>query len=188
MNKSTTKLVLIALSAAVLMGLGYLAYAEANEEPTGSSAKTDSTQVTETQQPAPEEPEANGSISGSFTYPSESIPTNMAACIENYQTKEFIACSEVQVKDEDRFIYGVGYEISVPAGEYVVYVDQGDTRAYFNGYSAQVTKEGGWPNYDSSKCESDYQPTIVTVEPGKESANITLADWYFEVECASANQ
>ena len=181
MDKSTSKLVLVVGLLTVVLGVAYL-FAAREEKKQEPQANQQSQEIAQSQDQPKDATEANGKISGSFTYPGEKIPSEMAACVENAKTKEKVACSDEQIKDNERFIYGAGYEISVPVGEYYVYVDQGSSKAYYNGYMADVSKES-WPEYDSNKCKTEYQPLLVTVEAGKTTENVTLADWYFETEC-----
>ncbi len=177
MNEKTTRNLLTTLVVLVAAGLIYFLALNVDDEPVPRQSANSQTT------PAQEPVETDGKIAGSFTYPGESIPSEMSACVEDSVTREKIVCSEQQIKDDERFIYGVGYEVTVPAGKYYVYVDQGDTKAYFNGYTARVDKEDGWPDYDNNKCKSEYQPIVVTVEAGKTTDGATLADWYYEANC-----
>lgn len=182
MNEKTTRNLLITLVVLVLTGLTYFVVSDAGSN-NQKAQNNDVATVAQEETTEPKETAIKGKISGSYTYPGEKIPQAMRACAEDSETRQKVACASEQIVDEQRFIYGAGYEIELDPGKYYVYVDQGETKAYFNGYAAQVTKEDGWADYDASKCKTDYQPSLVTVEAGKETADTVVADWYYEANC-----
>lgn len=135
--------------------------------------------------PMPKKPKPiNGTIRGSLTYPGSSIPSSLHACAKNQVTgKEY--CSNGQISD-DSFIYGKGYEISVPAGKYIVYsagipdspVASGTS--YYNSYMQSFVATGNWPEYPSCAV---IKTLDIAVAAGETTQDIAIGDWYHEGEC-----
>jgi hypothetical protein len=186
----SNKALKLGLSIAVIIALvvGFLWLKPDDMRPASQASVGDQKQETPNQQKdtSQSQPE-KGSISGSFTFPSSTVPADLVACAED-MSGEKVVCSESQLKD-GKYIYGVGYELSLPAGEYYVYATTGDEliRAYYNQYSASVTPDGEWPEYDTSKCQPSDAKLAVKVADGQSTENITLADWYFETSCSNTN-
>jgi len=116
------------------------------------------------------QPRDNGGlITGSLSYPSEGLPPDLQVCAENLATKE-INCTEEKIRDE-KYIYGLGYQLEVPAGKYFVYALtdwRKGYRAYYSEFVACGLKEN---------CLS-HQPLVVQVNPGKTTSSINPWDWH----------
>lgn len=130
--------------------------------------------LTSPETPEPEQPStesavqtATGTITGSISFPSEVIPP-MEVCAEDIATKEQI-CSDQMLKDP-KYQYGVGYEITVPAGEYHVFatLPNDPYQAYYNEFVKCGLK---------ATCTS-HEPVSVKVSAGQTITNIDPQDWY----------
>ena len=112
----------------------------------------------------------NATISGSVSYPSEYIPETMIVCAENNLTAEEY-CSEGLIEDNS-YMYGYGYELSVPAGAYYVYAIVPDFDPNYKAYYNEYVTCGL-----SVECES-HDPILVTLLPGQSATEIDPMDWY----------
>lgn len=110
-----------------------------------------------------------GIIEGSLSFPSQGIPSDMEICAQNWISQETI-CTKNHIENS-KYIYGVGYTLEVPEGEYYVYA----TVSSFDGYKAYYNK------YVTCglkyECQ-DTTPIIVKVEEGKTVSGIDPHDWY----------
>lgn len=110
-----------------------------------------------------------GIIRGSVSFPSQGIPEGMVVCAVPTDQQPSICTSELLEGD---FTYGLGYELQLPAGEYLVYAtvenDPNSTKAY---YSEFVTCGL------MAECPS-HTPIPVTVLPGQTIEGIDPGDWY----------
>jgi len=117
-----------------------------------------------------------GKISGSLGYPSEYIP-EMAVCAET--TDGYDEYCTYEMLEDDGYTYGVGYEISVPPGDYNVYaylVDPDSTtggsledyQAYYSKYVVCGM---------DIECTS-HTPVKVTVGRNETESRIDPIDWY----------
>ena len=108
-----------------------------------------------------------GYLEGSLSYPSEFIPENMQICATNTDTgKEY--CTYQQIKNQ-KYLYGVGYKLPVPAGTYEIIAVVG---ASLGGYSEFVTC-----GMDVNNCQShDLVP--VSVAEGEIVRDLDIMDWY----------
>ncbi len=122
-----------------------------------------------------EEPEeALGTIEGSLSYPSEGIPSQMEICAEDTSTKEK-HCTKTHIQDQ-KYTYGVGYKIEVPAGSYLVFAYfpaghagyEATYRAYYNEFVTCGL---------SVDCTS-HDPIVVTVAAGQMVTEVDPQDWY----------
>lgn len=113
--------------------------------------------------------EQTGTITGSLTYPSESIPPSIEIHAVNletgkeYTTKEHLKGSQYQ--------YGTGYRIEVPTGRYHVYGTMEDwpgMKAYYNQKIVCGIKV---------ECE-DTTKIEVVVEANKDTIDATVGDWW----------
>jgi hypothetical protein len=175
-NKQLSVLVIAIVACLVVAGgvFGYSSWKNGGErqQSAADSETTSETRSEKNQLPgdATKEPVEEGTITGSLTYPSEGIPADLVIHAFNTETRQ-----DFFVKDhlkDSRFKYGVGYKITVPAGKYHVYGvlgSQPDQRAYYD----EFIKCGA----DTTKCE-DLSRIVVTVEPGKESEDAIVGDWY----------
>src|SRR5262245_12225268 len=122
---SALLVITIVLAAALLGVLGYVAW---------NSAHGDTQASTTQQKPTPRKvahtPNTNsnsaeqgatktGTLSGSLTYPAESIPADMKVYAVNLKTNKIYATGK-HLKGS-QFQSGVGYRLDVPAGAYYVY-------------------------------------------------------------------
>ena len=115
-----------------------------------------------------------GVITGSLGYPSEGIPENMEVCAVEFGAMG-AHCSNEHLKDVS-FTYGVGYRLTLPAGEYYVYaylpnLPDATGQIYKAYYSEFVTC-----GMDVS-CTS-HEPIKVTVKQGEVTQNVDPQDWY----------
>ncbi|KKS29712.1 MAG: hypothetical protein UV83_C0001G0325 [candidate division WWE3 bacterium GW2011_GWE2_43_18] len=121
-----------------------------------------------------EKERGDGVITGSLGYPSEFIPENMEVCAVEVQGQG-AHCSNNHLKDK-AFTYGVGYRLTLPAGEYYVYAyvpNQPDaTGQIYKAYYSEFVTCG----MDVS-C-SNHEPVKVTVRQGEVTANVDPQDWY----------
>lgn len=112
-----------------------------------------------------------GIITGSLSYPSEGIPESMKVCALNLTSAQEYCTSEQIKGKKDEFLYGLGYKLEVPLGEYHVYAflsGQPEVKAYYSEFVTCGLK------YD---CPS-HQPIKVTVKGGKITDKIDPGDWY----------
>lgn len=115
-----------------------------------------------------------GVITGSLGYPSEGIPENMEVCAVEVAGMA-AHCSNEHLKDK-AFTYGVGYRLTLPAGEYYVYaylpnLPDATGQTYKAYYSEFVTC-----GMDVS-CTS-HEPVKVTVRQGEVTEKVDPQDWY----------
>ncbi len=120
----------------------------------------------------------NGTIEGSLSYPSEFIP-EMEVCAENIETEEEF-CTYEQIEDQ-KYIYGYGYKIEVPEGNYQVFarltdVAEDDAYADYKAYYSDFVTCG--LEYD---CPS-HNPITVEVSAGETVAGVDPHDWYADLE------
>lgn len=189
MNKRLT-IVLAIILVAVGVG-GWLVIDKQQDPKTTNVADNSSTEQEKVEAEAEPEEESEdkkpepttGTISGSFTFPGEKIPSSLKACIADAESGEEIKCTSDHIEDTDKFAYGTGYEIVVPAGTYTVYAKYDSEKAYYNGYVSPAADTGEFGEYDESKCKTDYLPTEVSVAAGAEVSNIMLGDWYYKTSC-----
>ncbi|KKS31192.1 hypothetical protein A2380_03295 [candidate division WWE3 bacterium RIFOXYB1_FULL_43_24] len=115
-----------------------------------------------------------GVITGSLGYPSEFIPETMEVCAVSVVTPDTY-CSDEHIKDSI-YTNGVGYRITVPAGEYYVYAhvpNQPDqTGQTYKAYYSEFVECG----MDVS-CSS-HEPVKVSVGQGQITDKIDPQDWY----------
>jgi hypothetical protein len=114
----------------------------------------------------------SGVIEGPMSYPSDYLPNDLTVCAERIAGgAEY--CTDKKIKDK-RSATGVGYKLSVPAGEYWVYATafsvpamKGE-KAY---YSEFVTcgLRNGCPSHKRIPVRVRAGETVTGVHPG---------DWY----------
>src|SRR5690348_11459946 len=118
MNGSKNKVAMTIIAVVLVAVLGFVGWqvfargdgSSADTSQKTPSAKEETKDVEE--DPTPEE----GTISGSLTYPAESIPSDIEIHAYNIDTKH-----DYFVKDhkkDTKYPSGEGYEISVPTGTY----------------------------------------------------------------------
>jgi len=114
-----------------------------------------------------------GEIEGSLGYPSEFIPSMMVCAMESKTKEEY--CTG-QILEEDGFLYGLGYRLEVPAGNYRVFAQltdqQGEISDDYKAYYSKFVTCGMEMN-----CQS-HDPIEVKVSGGKVTGNIDPIDWY----------
>lgn len=119
--------------------------------------------------PAPNDVSQVGTITGSLSFPSEEIPEDMVVCAYNIYTKEDI-CTEDHISN-DKFTYGVGYELEVYPGTYEIYAylpHDPDRKAYFNEFVVCGLL---------ASCPS-HEVIQITVEAGEIVDEVDPQDWY----------
>jgi hypothetical protein len=111
-----------------------------------------------------------GIIEGSLSYPSEVIPEDLQVCAVP-AGGEGSVCTIEQLRD-DRFTYGLGYNLEVPAGDYYVYAftpsDEAGKKAYYTEYV-----ECGL----GADCGS-HKKILVSVVVGAVVTEVDPGDWY----------
>ena len=116
----------------------------------------------------------NAVITGSLGYPSEFIPENMEVCAVEV-IGQGAHCSNEHLKDK-AYTYGVGYRLTLPAGEYYVYAyvpNQPDaTGQTYKAYYSEFVTCGM-----EVSC-SGHEPIKVTVRQGEIVSNVDPQDWY----------
>lgn len=127
-----------------------------------------------------------GIISGSVTYPSEIIPGSLEVCAYKSLDGDIFECTDNIIED-DRFVYGFGYELDLTAGTYYLAAalrTEPQIRAWHNNYISRVVLDGQTPDVCSNLSLVD--PVEITVLPGQISEDIVVGDWYYsssEVDC-----
>jgi hypothetical protein len=118
-----------------------------------------------------------GVIEGSLSYPSEFIPPDMTICAENLATKQ-IYCTDKHLKGR-KYHYKVGYNLTVPPGDYRVYAQLPNPAKYgagfprdYRAYYSEFVKCGM-----SVECK-DHTPIVVTVKSGATTSGVDPWDWY----------
>jgi len=107
-------------------------------------------------------------IEGSLGYPSEGIPEDVKVCAENINTeKKYCTTEHIQ---GDKYKYGVGYKIEVPAGKYYVLALRSNLLEYRAYYTEFVTCGM------TTECKS-HKKITVEVDPGQTVSGINPIDW-----------
>lgn len=151
---------------------GYSLKLENNDnEKATDMMEDDSKKESEINEPTPtnsvvdeDEVEETGYIEGSTSYPSEFLP-DQTVCADNLDTNETI-CTET-VEDE-KYTYGKGYLLEVPAGTYNVYAKYEGQKIYYNEFVTCGL---------NINCPS-HDPIDVVVEAGATATDVDPQDWY----------
>ncbi|MEF8846849.1 MAG: Gmad2 immunoglobulin-like domain-containing protein [Candidatus Paceibacterota bacterium] len=155
-EKLNWKYILIVILIAVIAGIAVYRYKNVEQV----SVPEDSSPVSTT---------TKGLIQGSMSYPSEQIPEDVKVCAENVATGERY-CTEERLQDE-KYKYGVGYQLKLPVGSYFVESIREDTGSNYQAYySEHVNCE------PKIECDS-HKPLVVKVVAGEEKAGIDPIDW-----------
>ncbi len=155
------KIAIIIFLLAVLILGGVIFYSYSNKAEPEDSQQDEKLQE-------PQIPVNQGMIQGSLGYPSEGIPSDMFVCAENISSKKKY-CSNNQIKDQ-KYKYGKGYQLLVPAGEYYVFAKTEGIDYY--AYYSEFVKCGLLTECDSHK------PIKVNVQNEKLTDGIDPIDWY----------
>lgn len=118
---------------------------------------------------------ATGVLEGSLGYPSDLIP-RLVICAENITSRDRY-CTDTRI-EADRYTYGVGYRLTVPAGIYHVFASEGQMQAYYSPAVACGLK---------LEC-TDHQPLPVTVLAGQTTRGIDPIDWFGNLPSPIADQ
>jgi hypothetical protein len=159
-----------------------------NSSPTGTSPSTNENSVEEnanteitlkrdTPQSKSNEPDGTtvplpppfGKISGTLTYPSEGVPTDLMVCVEEI-TDNITLCSDGQKSDEI-FTFSsssLNYSVELLDGTYYIYALYDGKKAYYT----EFVRCG--MNYN---CKS-HKKIPITLKNGNAVSGITLGDWY----------
>lgn len=108
-----------------------------------------------------------GTIEGSLIYPSDYIP-DQTVCALNLETNKE-TCTKKNIIDKKRFTSGKGYQLTLPTGNYNVYVDGGSVKIYYNEF-VTCGLAYGCPSHD---------PIVVQVKANQTLTNIDPQDWYY---------
>lgn len=178
MHKTTIFLSVVLLLAMIAMG----AYVWQNEQdkkalleqfsatPPPTPIEIPSTLTPDLEEPittSTETPTSAGTITGSISFPSETIP-DMEVCAENQTTKQEICTSDMLKETE--YTFGFGYKLEVPAGTYHVYakLPNDSYKAYYNDFVDCGLK---------AECTS-HNPIKVNVSEGSTVTGVDPQDWY----------
>jgi hypothetical protein len=125
--------------------------------------------ITETTPKTTEAPPVSyGKISGYLSYPGGSIPSDLGVCGQSAENEKKTICTK-QIKDS-AYQGGVGYELTLPSGNYYIFAFLGNKKAYFTDYVICGQK---------AECTShDKIPVVVSINSFQ--ANILPHDWNWE--------
>ncbi len=129
------------------------------------------TSITQTDQPLI----ASGTIDGSMGYPAETIPPSIIVCADNTSTKATFCTSERI--NSDQYTSHVGYQLTVPAGNYNVYekISEGTIGSFDSTYKAYYSDFVVCG--EKNTCTS-HNPVAVQVQAGQTTSGISPTDWY----------
>jgi len=117
-----------------------------------------------------------GTISGSLSYPSESLPA-LGVCAKSV-TGEEMFCTYQMIPDQ-QYKYGYGYEIDVPPDTYNVFAHLVDDANALSGYTDE--ERAYYSEFVTCgllfDCPS-HAPIQVTVGRNAHLQDIDPADWY----------
>ncbi len=160
---------------------------EESEEPEPANDEA----IPDTQDPEPKQ-EQNGqtqekpspttaTLEGSLTYPSSGIPSGMQVCAQNTKTDAAV-CTTKHLQNS-KYVYDLGYKISVKPGTYQVYaLNPADNQpAYYNSYMKKLGTSGQWGNYPKN-C-ANLAPIKLNVVAGQSYFDLTVGDWYYDAQC-----
>jgi len=137
----------------------------------GEELKKQLEELNKENEQAKEEENKTGTIEGSLSYPSESIPEDMKVCAVNIMTSKE-TCTSKHLKSS-QYTNGTGYKLEVPVGTYNVYASTSLMPNYKAYYSEAVTCGL------ESACTS-HKPLSVKVSVDKTTSKVDPADWYGE--------
>lgn len=109
-----------------------------------------------------------GIIEGSLAYPNEGIPEDIKVCAETLDGEQQY-CTQEKIEAE-KYVYNVGYQLEVPAGDYYVSASCSQASS-FKGYYTEYVGCGMKQN-----CLS-HKPLEVKVEQDQTRENVDLMDW-----------
>ncbi len=109
-----------------------------------------------------------GTIEGSLGYPSEMIPEDVEVCAQKPGIREKY-CTQEKIED-DKYVYGTGYRLEVPAGDYYVSASRPEAGG-FKGYYTEYVRCGM-----EQDCSS-HKPIKINVERDRTTESIDLLDW-----------
>lgn len=169
--KNLLILLLVVLVSGLLLGGVYLlgkgSQKQTPEYITDENTPTEKEFVSPTEEPAQTGP---GIIEGSLSFPSEGIPEDMQVCAETLENT-VVVCTGNQIDDE-KYTYGVGYTLEVPAGRYFVYAQSQSFNEEYKAYFSDFVTCGL-----SAECTS-HDPIVVEVSAGQTTEGVDPQDWY----------
>lgn len=186
---------LLIIAALAIIGFtGYRVYT-ANQDATDILNKSDDVADQEivgddsNQQNVSNEYQGEGKIRGSIIYPSDHIPENVEVCAVNVES-ELETCTKERI-DSDEFVHGIGFELSVQAGNYKLlarHIDKAneyDDDAYYDKYIKQTVLE----QKESDPCgdESLIDPIIISVKKDQVVQNTVAGDWAYPFALVNCN-
>lgn len=167
-QKGSAQVIVIGvLVIALVAALGLIFWQNVTQKNNSDTPTSETTKNTSEQLPASEK----GTIVGSLTYPSESIPSSVEVHATNITTGEDFITTEHLSGSQYR--YGIGYSLSVPAGNYYIYALNSampGERAYYTNFVEC--------NFNQAGCDDPTKKITVTVESGKTTKDIMAGDWY----------
>ncbi len=115
-----------------------------------------------------------GTIEGSLGYPSDFIP-EMSVCAVETKTKESYCTMEML--ENEKFMYGIGYSLEIPEGSYQIYaqLEDSENTSFKKGYKAYYSKFVTCGM--DIKCDS-HKPITVKIKGGETLSDIDPQDWY----------
>lgn len=163
--------IIIATGAVLIIGLGVGAYwlgTQKKAAPKMPPTLTPSPSPISTITPSPTPIPQTGTIEGSMSFPGEGIAEYIEICAENQSTKE-VFCTSEHIQNQ-KYTYGIGYMLDVPAGTYLVYAL--DPNANYQAYYSEFVTCGL-----SVDCSS-HEPILVEVKAGETISEVDPQDWY----------
>jgi len=168
MKPSYIVITALVLTIALLLGKMYIERQKSNFIP--ETATTPSITVSQINTPSntPTISNKKGTIEGSLSYPSESLPSDMMVCAEN-EILENPICTSEKINDT-KYTYRVGYKLLVPEGTYFVYA-----KLPANEYSAYYSE---FVTCGLLASCNDHTPIEITVKANQTTTKVDPQDWY----------
>lgn len=111
-----------------------------------------------------------GTIEGSISFPSETIPADLVVCAETLQGVQ-VKCTNEHIENI-KYTYRVGYKMELPTGKYYVYSQVPSMQTGYKAYYNEFVTCGL-----SVNCTS-HKNIIVEVMEGETLTGIDPQDWY----------
>lgn len=111
-----------------------------------------------------------GILEGSLTYPAQGIPNDLSVCAVNLGSGQ-ATCTAERLR-EGRFKGGVGYQLTVPPGNYQVYAMAPSFDPNYKAYYSRFVTCGY-----SANC-MDHSPITVTIGAGQTVRGVEPGDFY----------
>ena len=189
LNAKGFQLWLIPLIVVVIAGLGFAGWyiwdknqkQTAEEQASSATTSSPSSDEDNNQNTASNQQDL-GKIRGSLTFPSEHIPSSIEACALNVDNG-VETCTKERINSNE-FVYGVGFELTVTAGNYKLLARNTDPQegqnaddVYYDEYIRQTTFTNIIP--DPCNDSSLMNPIIISVAKDQIVQNVVVGDWYY---------